>query len=93
MANQFEKDIFATFDILGERANLFILYPPMRAAGMIGKMPGYIPTGKAPYDLAGYYLDGAIAIGVELKETKDHDNRLPVVKPEYKGERSTLPSA
>lgn len=62
----------------------------MRAAGRMGKFPCYIPTkdGKAPYDVAGYYYDTgmitdrrALAIGVELKETTEHENRLPIVGP------------
>lgn len=85
MANQFEKDIIATFEELKERAHLWVVYPPMRAAGLIGKMPGFIPVGKGDYDFAGYYIDGAISIGVEVKETKDYETRLPVVKPGAKG--------
>lgn len=86
--NEFEKTIGGTFKEYGDRkiANLMFLYPPMRAAGRMGKFPCYIPTrnGKAPYDLAGYYYDAgnrATPIGVELKETREQENRLPIVGP------------
>jgi hypothetical protein len=86
--NAFEKQIGDSFpDYEDSRiAHLFFLYPPMRVAGMIGKMPGYIPVGKADYDVAGHYLrNGGIAIGAELKQTKEHESSLPLVAPDHKG--------
>lgn len=86
--NEFEKQIGLTFQKYRDKkiAHLYFLYPPMRIAGMHGHMPCYIATGKAPYDTAGFYYDKCgSSIGVELKQTKDHEGRLPIVAPKAKG--------
>lgn len=86
--NAFEKQIGETFQAYRDAkiANVYFLYPPMRAVGLHGHMPCYIPVGKAPYDIGGFFYDTtATTIGVELKETKDHENRLPIVGPHAKG--------
>jgi hypothetical protein len=86
--NAFERQIGNTFKDYREAgvAILWTLYPPMRAAGMHGRMPCYVPSGKAPYDVAGYYLtpDGT-SIGAELKETAEHEHSLQMVPPDKKG--------
>lgn len=86
--NSFEKQIGETLQAYRDAkvANIHFLFPPMRAAGLHGHMPCYVPVGKAPYDLAGFYYDScATSIGVELKESRDHENRLPIVGPGSKG--------
>lgn len=88
--NAFEKQIAQTFETYKTEgiAVLYFLYPPMRPAGRLGPMPCYVPTknGKAPYDVTGYFMGHpAVAIGAELKETRDHDNRLPIVGPDKSG--------
>lgn len=87
--NAFEKQIGETFQSYrdAKTANVYFLFPPMRVAGLHGHMPCYIPVGKAPYDAAGFFYDEAgTSLGVELKETKDHENRLPIVGPGKKGD-------
>lgn len=86
--NQFEKQIGETFQSYRDarKASLFFLHPPMRIAGMHGRVPCFVQSGKAPYDVAGFYYDAnATALGVELKETKEHEHSLPIVHPEGKG--------
>lgn len=85
--NAFETEIFATFPSYESQgvAHLSIMFPPMRVAGQNGHMPCYIPVGKADYDAGGYYLKDAVTIGVELKETTDHENSLSIVHPDRKG--------
>lgn len=86
--NDFEKEIGETFQAYRDAkvAHLHFLYPPMRAAGMHGHIPCWVQTGKAPYDVAGFFYDKCgTSIGAELKHTKDHENRLPIVGPEKKG--------
>ncbi len=80
--NEHERLIGKTFQQYRDMglANLFFLHAPMRIAGMHGSVPCFVQSGKAPYDLAGFYYDkGATAIGVELKETKKRDNVLSIV--------------
>ncbi len=86
--NAFEKLIGKTFDgyRVAKKANLYFLFPPMRVAGMMGKAPCFVQTGKAPYDVGGYLLNGyAKAVGVELKETADHATSLSIIAPDKKG--------
>jgi hypothetical protein len=91
MANQFEKDFEAKFPIIRKRtgAYLYRLWPPMRIAGMRGSMPSFVQVGRALFDVAGWHprkdmVDGlqqrsAIAIGIELKDTKDRHSSLRIV--------------
>jgi penicillin-binding protein-related factor A (putative recombinase) len=86
--NQFEKQIGETFQTYRDAklANLFFLNPPMRIAGMHGRVPCFVQAGKAPYDVAGFYYDrNATSIGVELKETTEHEHSLSIVGPDKKG--------
>lgn len=86
--NEFEKQIGATFQKYRDKkiAHMYFLFPPMRIAGMHGHIPCYIPTGKAPYDTAGFYYDKCgSSIGAELKQTAEHEGRLPIVPPGKKG--------
>lgn len=86
--NEFETYIGKTFQALrdAKQANAFFLHPPMRVAGMHGKVPCYVQAGKAPYDMGGFYYDSnATAIGVELKQTKDHEHSIAIVGPGKKG--------
>ncbi len=86
--NAFEKLIGSTFQQYrnGKVANMVFLHPPMRVAGMMGRVPCFIQAGKAPFDLAGVYYDRCgTSIGVELKESKDHEYSLPIVGPGKKG--------
>lgn len=86
--NQFEKEIGNTFQAYrdAKQAGLVFLHPPMRIAGMLGRVPCFIQAGKAPFDVAGMFYDGdGTAIGVELKETKDHETSLSIVGPGKKG--------
>jgi hypothetical protein len=86
--NEFEKQIGATFQKYRDKkiAHLYFLFPPMRIAGLHGHIPCYVPTGKAPYDAAGFFYDNCgSSIGVELKQTKEHEGRLPLVAPKAKG--------
>jgi len=87
--NQFERDIETTFQPYRDAniAGLIFLHPPMRAAGMMGRVPCFIQSGKAPFDVAGIYYDKAgTSIGAELKQTKDHEASLPIVHPKKKGD-------
>lgn len=69
-----------------KKANLIFLHPPMRPAGMLGHVPCFIQTGKAPFDLAGIYYDKAgTSIGAELKETQKHESSLSIIGPGKKG--------
>jgi hypothetical protein len=56
--NVFEVLIGKTFQSYRDAklANIFFLHPPMRIAGMHGKVPCFIQAGKAPYDAAGILL-------------------------------------
>jgi hypothetical protein len=86
--NVFETLIGKTFQAYRDAklANVFFLHPPMRIAGMHGKVPCFIQAGKAPYDAAGFFYNAeATAIGAELKETKEHENSLSIVGPDKKG--------
>lgn len=88
MSNAFERQIDKTFQSYRDAkiAGLVFLHPPMRIAGMLGKIPCFIQSGKAPFDVAGMYYDSAgTTLGAELKETKDHENSLPIVGPGKKG--------
>lgn len=54
---------------------------------MLGKVPCWVQSGKAPFDIAGIYYDGkGTGIGVELKETRDRKSSLPIVHPDKKGD-------
>lgn len=88
MPNAFEKEIGETFQTYRDAGvcHLFFLHPPMRIAGMYGRVPCYIQSGKAPYDVGGFFYDkGGTSIAAELKETKDHEHSLSIVGPEKKG--------
>lgn len=86
--NEFEKEIAATFQAYRDTrtAHLYILHPPMRIAGFLGHAPCHVLAGKAPYDIAGFYYDGCgTSVGAELKQTAEHENRLPIVPPDSDG--------
>lgn len=86
--NEFEREIGKTFQAYRDAriANMVFLHPPMRAAGQMGKVPCFIQSGKAPFDIGGFFYDkAATVIGVELKQTADHEHSLPIVHPEKKG--------
>lgn len=86
--NAFEKAIGDTFQAYrsAKVANLIFLHPPMRIGGMLGKVPCFVQSGRAPFDVGGIYYDNAgTAIGAELKETKDHEHSLSIVHPDKKG--------
>lgn len=86
--NQFERLIEKTFQNYRDvkRAGLVFLHPPMRIAGMLGRVPCFVQAGKAPFDVAGMYYDQAgTVIGAELKETREHETSLPIVGPNKKG--------
>lgn len=86
--NQFESLIGKTFQQYRDAkvAGLVFLHPPMRIAGMMGRVPCFVQSGKAPFDVGGMFYDKAgTVIGAELKETREHENSLPIVGPEKKG--------
>jgi hypothetical protein len=86
--NGFEKLIGNTFQAYRDSrvASLIFLHPAMRVAGMMGRVPCFVQTGKAPFDLAGMYYDaGGTVIAAELKETATHDHSLPIIGPGKKG--------
>lgn len=86
--NDFEKLIGKTFQGYRDAgiADLVFLHPPMRVMTIIRKVPCYVQAGKAPFDVAGIYYDSCgTGLGVELKETKDHEHSLPIVGPGKKG--------
>lgn len=86
--NDFERQIGKTFQQYRDAkvANLLFLHPPMRVAGMMGKVPCFIQAGKAPFDVGGVLYDECgTLVGAELKETKDHEHSLSIVHPEKKG--------
>jgi len=86
--NEFEREVGKTFQQYRDArvASLVFLHPPMRVGGMMGKQPCFVQTGKAPFDVAGIYYDKAgTAIGLELKQTADHETSLPIVGPDKKG--------
>lgn len=88
MANQFEKEIEETFqDYMDARlAYVFKLNPPMRIAGMMRKVPCFVQSGKAPYDVAGFFYNAsATAIGVELKQTRNREPSIKILGPDQKG--------
>jgi len=88
MANAFEKLIGQTLQAYRDAkiANLIFIHPPMRPVGMMGKVPCFIQSGKSPFDMAGIYYDRAgTGIGVELKETAEHDHSMSIVHPEKRG--------
>lgn len=66
-------------------AFLQILYPAMRVGGTLGNMPAYIPVGKAPYDIDGFYFKTARYIACEVKESAKHESTMRVVPPDKKG--------
>lgn len=66
-------------------ARLMILFPKMRPAGKLGKMPAYVPVAKAPYDVAGYYYNTARFIAAEIKENQEHASSMPIIHPDKKG--------
>lgn len=66
-------------------AQLFIMYPKMRAAGMLRNIPAWIQVAKAPFDVAGYYMKYGRFIGVEIKENADRRTSLKIIPPDKKG--------
>lgn len=85
---EFEKLIGKTFQAYRDAkvAHLVFMHPPMRPAFFHGGVPCFIQSGKAPYDVIGFYYDGtATSIGAELKETKEHESSLPIVGEDKKG--------
>lgn len=88
MANAFEKRIGETLQAYRDArvANIIFIHPPMRPVGMMGHVPCFVQSGKAPFDMAGIYYDGTgTGIGVELKESSAHENMLSIVGPDKKG--------
>lgn len=88
LMNEFEKQIGNTFQAYrdSKTAGLVFLHPPMRIAGMLGRVPCFVQAGKAPFDIAGMYYDKqGTVIGAELKETREHEHSLPIVGPGKKG--------
>lgn len=90
--NKFEKDFEDKFPAIRKKTGAFLyrLYPPTKIGGMRGTMPCWIQTGRALFDVAGWLptplqtLDGKkvkanLAIGIELKETKDVHSSLRIV--------------
>ena len=57
MANQFEKEFEEKFPIIQKTtgAFLFRLYPPMRVGAMRGSMPCWVQTGRALFDVGGWW--------------------------------------
>lgn len=82
-----EKMVEATFEEYRTAgiATLLFLYPKMRPAGRLGKLPAYIPAGKAPYDVAGYRHGSARMIAVEIKENSEQHTSLQIIGPGKKG--------
>jgi penicillin-binding protein-related factor A (putative recombinase) len=88
VVNEFEKEIETTFqDYRDARiATLYKLNPPMRIAGMHGRVPCFVQNGKAPYDVMGFFYNaGATSIGVELKQTRHREASIKILGPEQKG--------
>lgn len=86
--NAFENEVEATFqDYRDARiAHIYKLHPPMRIAGMMRKVPCFVQSGKAPYDMAGfYYNQSATSIGAELKQTRHREPSLKVLGKDQKG--------
>lgn len=86
--NHFEKLIDGTFKSYRDTkiASLVFLHAPMRIAGMMRTVPCFIQSGKAPFDVGGFFYDKfGTVIGAELKETQDHETSLPIVGPDKKG--------
>jgi hypothetical protein len=86
--NSFEHLIGKTFQSYRDArlATMIFLHPPMRVAGMMGRVPCFIQAGKAPFDLGGMYYDVAgTVIAAELKETAEHATSLPIIGPGKKG--------
>lgn len=79
MPNQFEIEIEDTFTWIRKNrgAFLFRLSPTMRPVGTKGRMPVFVPSGPAPFDIAGWTIKG-LFIGIELKDTKDYHPSLVI---------------
>lgn len=87
--NHFEREIDKTLQGYRDQkvAHVKFMHPPMRVAGMMGRAPCFVQAGKAPYDLVGFFYDRcATSIGVELKETRDHEHSIRIVGAEKKGD-------
>jgi hypothetical protein len=85
---EFEKTILKTFKSYRDAgiAQLTLMWPPMRMAGLKGRVPCFVQVGTAPYDVVGHYLTGAAThIGVELKETRERETSIAIVGPGKKG--------
>ncbi len=82
----FEKTIQKSFDEYAARAYLMILHPQMRCVGTRGgKVPLWVQVAKAPFDIAGLYLDNGRYIAVELKENASRHTSLQIIGPGKKG--------
>lgn len=82
----FEKLIQKTFDDYANAAYLMILHPQMKCVGTRdGKVPLWVQVAKAPFDLAGFYLDNGRYIAVELKENAKRHSSLQIIGPGKKG--------
>lgn len=87
--NEFEKEIGKTFQSYRDAriASMVFLNPPMRVAGMMGKAPCFVQSGKAPFDIGGFFYDRfGTVIGAELKQTSTHNHSLSIVGPDKKGD-------
>jgi hypothetical protein len=89
---EFEKRIGATFGPYAKTGYAYVAFMPIPMAprGMMGKCMVYVPKGKAPFDVYGFAPrtagsppeSSAVFVGAELKRTKDHQTRLPIVHPD-----------
>lgn len=67
-------------------ADMQFLWPKMQMTGQyIGKAPAFIQVGKAPYDMTGYFLDGARTIACEVKENGERKTSLAIQAPDKDG--------
>lgn len=85
--NEFERRIGETFDQIEGvgLAHLSWMYPPMKPAGRIGRVPTFVQIGKGDYDVIGYYLATGQCIGAELKESGERLTSIPIRKKEGRG--------
>lgn len=85
MANDFEREIGSTLPLLAliGVAHLDFMPIPMRPLGPFGpgKSMVFVPRSRPPYDIWGYMKGTARAVGVELKSTKNREDRLAIVGP------------
>ena len=86
----FEKDVSVSMDAYRETKIAFLdfLPPPIRPVvwqkAHKGSAPLFTLVGQAPFDVHGYLSNG-IMIGVELKATQKHHDRIKIVSPVTKG--------